>query len=124
MGLFACNTGDCAVGLSVVLHENHDLLSELDAFGRRLQNYYYLLMDMQWREQNDWIHRNEAANQLLIPLDGIRFCGQRNVRPKRCSTAEAVQEHFETVNLPHLERMKEIRPETDVFQNVSICPTL
>lgn len=77
-------------------------------------------MDMQWRQQNDWIHRHETTNELLIPLEGIRFCGQRNIRPKHRSTAEAVVDHFENENLPHLEQMKQIQPDCEVFQKVSI----
>lgn len=76
-------------------------------------------MDMQWRQQNDWIHRNGASNELLIPSIGIRFCSQQNIRPKDSSSAEAVEEHFKCVNVPHLEQMKSIRPESGVFQTVS-----
>lgn len=75
---------------------------------------------MQWRQQNDWIHRNSTTKQLLMPLEGIRYCGQRNIRPKHCSgTAEAVVDHFDSENLPYLIQMKQIQPNGDVFQKVS-----
>lgn len=74
-------------------------------------------MDLEWRQQNDWIHTDDEG-QLLEPLQAIKYCGQRNIREKLISSAEAAQIHFEQENVPNLDRMKAIQPNAALLQRV------
>lgn len=76
-------------------------------------------MDVEWREENDWIHRN-FDNKLLEPLQAIVLCSQRNIREKIVSSAEAVQMHYDEYITEKLEKMKAIQPKVDLLQKVLI----
>lgn len=78
------------------------------------QNYYYLLMDTSWREQNDWIHR-DADNRLLQPLLAIHLCPQRNLRAKSECSADAVRVYFEQEIEPKLQLMKSVKPDAELM---------
>lgn len=82
-----------------------------------LQNYYYLLMDIEWRNEHDWIHRN-SKNCLLTPLEGIKFCGERNIRPKTVCSADAVKEYFISEIKPNFDKINAIQPDTNQLKNV------
>lgn len=86
----------------------------------RRQNYYYLLMDASWREQNDWIHC-DSQGQLLQPLVAIHTCPHRYLRTKSMCSADAVRLHFEREIEPKLERMKSIEPVAKLMtENLNI----
>lgn len=73
-------------------------------------------MDLVWRKQNDWIHR-DSENRLLEPLQAIHLCGERNIREKSILSAEAVQRYF-VENERNLDKMKAIQPDAVSLQKV------
>lgn len=75
-------------------------------------------MDLEWRQENDWIHRN-AENELLAPLEAIKYCSKRNIREKFSSSAEAVEAHFRSRNALDLEQMKTVQPQADTLKKVA-----
>lgn len=79
------------------------------------KNYYYLLMDLSWRNENDWIHRNDD-NKLLEPLQAINYCRKRNIREKNQSSGEAVQLHYECEIERKLPKMMAITPNAGLLQ--------
>lgn len=74
-------------------------------------------MDVEWRNEHDWIHR-DANNRLLMPLEGIKFCGERNIRPKVLCSAEAVNDHFERKIKPNFDKIKATQPNAGELKKV------
>lgn len=75
-------------------------------------------MDLEWRQEKDWIHRN-AENELLTPLKAIKYCSKRNIREKLISSAEAVEAHFKCKSALDLEQMKAVQPQADTLKKVA-----
>ncbi|XP_055691510.1 uncharacterized protein LOC129794691 [Lutzomyia longipalpis] len=80
----------------------------------KLQNYYYLLMEPEWRKVNDWIHRT-ASGELHEAVDIIEMCSVINVRKK--TSPGSIREYFECEIFPNIERMKGIQPEPQLLRN-------
>lgn len=72
-------------------------------------------MDLSWRNENDWIHRDDD-NKLLEPLQAINGCKKRNIREKNQSSGEAVQLHYECEIERNLPKMMAITPDTALLQ--------
>ena len=94
------------------------LLTEREwEFLLQIQAYYYLVMDMDWRQQHDWIHR-DVDGRLLTPLQAIADCARRNLRLKTECDGFAVKNHFETNIQPNLGRMAEVQPNGELLKKV------
>lgn len=78
-------------------------------------------MDLEWRQENDWIHRN-AEHELLLPLEAIKYCNKRNIREKFVSSAEAVEAHFKCKSALDLEKMKDVQPHAATLKKVVVAP--
>lgn len=72
-------------------------------------------MEASWREENDWIHRDEENNRLLQPLEAIKACPRRNLRTKSECTANAVRVYFDREIEPKLDQIKSIEPDAKVM---------
>lgn len=80
----------------------------------KLQNYYYLLMEPEWRKLNDWIHRS-ASGDLHEAVDIIENCSKINVRDK--TSPENIRKFFEREIFPNIEKMKSIVPDPILLRN-------
>lgn len=112
MGVLTINTG-----LFVFIYF-FKFINSIGYFCNRFEkNYYYLLLNTEWRILNDWIHRSESGD-LLPPLIAIRDCASRNMRDKSVCSAYAVKEHFEENIVPNLDKMK--APNAPLLKTVRI----
>lgn len=68
-------------------------------------------MDAEWRQKNDWIHRDQD-NVLLTPLKAIQNYAKKCIRPKIECTAFAVKDYFNAQTIPNLEKMKANPPDS------------
>lgn len=110
------------------------------------QNYYYLLMDIEWRMTYDWIHIRQRVceekmaindgekskqehNNLLLPIETIDTCSKKYIRTENSQSSNLLNDHnngfaaknyFENYLLPNLENMRRITPKSDLFKNVCI----
>lgn len=76
-------------------------------------------MRIEWRTENDWIHRDECGN-LLPPLVAIVNCAKRNMRDKSYCSGFAVKAHYENEVVPKLDKMKSIIPDAGLLKKVHI----
>lgn len=83
-----------------------------------LQNYYYLVQDTEWREENDWIHREN--DQVQAPLVAFTFCGSRNIRPQTDCLAFSIKDFFEQNVVHNLPKMRGIKPDPEMLSKVGI----
>lgn len=77
------------------------------------QNYYYLLQRSEWRETNDWIHRESGQLQPL--LVAFKHCSTRNIREQRDCLAFSIIDFFNDEIQPHLEKMRSIQPDAELL---------
>ncbi|XP_059607707.1 uncharacterized protein LOC132255622 [Phlebotomus argentipes] len=80
----------------------------------KLQNYYYLLMEPEWRKANDWIHRS-ASGELHEAVNIVENCSKINVRDK--TSPENIRKFFEREIFPNIDRMKGITPDPELLRN-------
>lgn len=73
-------------------------------------------MNTEWRQQHDWIHRDNEQ-KLLTPLVAIHRCAQRNIRSKAICSGDAVKQYFENEIKPNLEKMIAIRPNAELLRD-------
>lgn len=69
-------------------------------------------MDSEWRESNDWIHRDQN-NMLLSPLKAINDYSQKCIREKTECNGFAVKEHYDKEIVSKLDKMKSIQPDSE-----------
>ncbi|XP_055907892.1 uncharacterized protein LOC129942831 [Eupeodes corollae] len=77
-----------------------------------LQNFHYLLADLEWRKEHDWIHRN-ADGSLESFEESIAKRSVVNIRKRIKDDAWAVKEYFDEVFL------KNPHPVIIVFKNAT-----
>lgn len=81
----------------------------------KLQNYYYALMNTEWRKENDWIHRGDSG-ELEIAIYSIERCRTANIRCKNDPSGFAVIEYFEAHIFPNIERIRKVKPELELLK--------
>lgn len=83
----------------------------------RLQNYYYALMNTEWRTNHDWIHRRATDGKLEAAIfTGGGRCRTANIRDKSDPSGFAVIEHFEAYIFPNMDRMRSVRPDVALLR--------
>ncbi|GAB0099036.1 hypothetical protein DMENIID0001_148560 [Sergentomyia squamirostris] len=80
----------------------------------KLQNYYFLLMEPEWRKANDWIHRTPSGS-LREAVDIVENCSKINIRDK--TSTESIKVYFEREIFPNIERMKAIQPDPELLRS-------
>lgn len=82
-----------------------------------LQNYYYILQDCEWRQENDWIHI-DSNGDIQSPLQAINNCKTKNIRLRTDCSGFSIHSHFDNETSKHLDKMRSISPATDLLKKV------
>lgn len=80
-----------------------------------LQNFHYLIMDVKWREINDWIHMKEDGN-LENFRESIENRTTANIRKKDQDDAYAIKRFYEKNYLENFHEIKIVFPDTESFR--------
>lgn len=77
----------------------------------RLQNYYYALMDTEWRKENDWIHRRVLDGQMEVAIYSVERCRSANIRDKSDPSGFAIIDYITNNIFPNMQQMRRVKPD-------------
>ncbi|XP_035777910.1 uncharacterized protein LOC118459012 [Anopheles albimanus] len=81
----------------------------------QIRNYYYMLMDSQWRLQNDYFHR-ASDGSLLTVSESIRNCKSLFIRTEGNNIATEIAEFYLEKAFPELERLPSCEPDAELLR--------
>lgn len=81
----------------------------------KCSNYYYALMNTEWRKANDWIHRTEDG-QLQVAIYSVERCRTANIRQKDDPSGFSIIEYFDQHIFPNLDRMRSVHPDLQLLK--------
>ncbi|KFB35759.1 hypothetical protein ZHAS_00002662 [Anopheles sinensis] len=91
------------------------LLEERWARVMQIRNYYYLLMDSQWRLKNDFFHRADDGS-LLSVSDSIQNCKSLFIRTEGNNIATEIADFYVSKTFPALERLPSCEPDAELLK--------
>ncbi|XP_053676366.1 uncharacterized protein LOC128726576 [Anopheles nili] len=81
----------------------------------QIRNYYYLLMDSQWRLENDFFHRAEDGSLLTVP-ESIQNCKTIFIRTEGNNIGTEIAQFYLQQTFPALERLPGCEPDVELLQ--------